>query len=66
MKAVDELRTHEKEVVTSRIEVANLLSQASKAERITDLAELTGIGRTTIYWLIKVWSNDKNDENRNP
>lgn len=64
MEAVHRLREHEQEVVKYRTEVANLLSEAVEKDRVTDLADITGIGRTTIYWLIRVWSNKPN-ENRN-
>ena len=48
-----------------RIEVANALVKASKSQSITSLSLITGINRTTIYWLIETWSDDAtNNGNR--
>ncbi len=63
MEAVYKLRKSEQEVIDSRKEVANLLVIASSTQPVTGLSMMTGIGRTTIYWLMRVWSD--NSENRN-
>lgn len=63
MEAVNRLRQAEKEVIEARSDVANLLVTATSTQPVTGIAMLTGINRTTIYWLMKTWSNI--DENRN-
>lgn len=66
MEAVHKLRHSEQEVVDYRKEVANLLVKASSTQPVTGLSMMTGIGRTTIYWLMRVWSDENSNENRNP
>ena len=63
LEAVNRLRKAEKEVVETRREVADLLVKASATQPVTGLSMMTGIGRTTIYWLMRTWST--NSENRN-
>jgi len=47
-----------------RIEVANALAKAARNTSITSLSLITGINRTTIYWLIATWSDNAVDNNR--
>jgi hypothetical protein len=63
MEAVNRLKTAETEVIEAREQVANLFVLAAKTQPVTGLAMMTGIGRTTIYWLMRTWST--NSENRN-
>ncbi len=60
LEAVQKLRKSEQEVVEYRKEVANLLVVASSTQPVTGLSMMTGIGRTTIYWLMRVWSDSEN------
>ncbi len=63
MEAVNRLNSAEEEHRKIREEVANLLREAVKTNQVTNLSRMTGINRTTIYWLINTWST--RDENRN-
>jgi hypothetical protein len=63
VEAVDRFKKAEQEVIESRKVVADLLVIASKTQPVTGISILTGINRTTIYWLMKTWSNS---EDRNP
>lgn len=56
VEAVNRLNDVEKEYKKVREEVANLLSKAAETQQVTNLSRLTGINRTTIYWLINTWS----------
>lgn len=56
LEAVHRLNAKEKEYQQAREEVANLLKEAAKTNQVTNLSRLTGINRTTIYWLISTWS----------
>lgn len=62
LEAVARLNSTEEEYKRQREEVANLLKEATKTNQVTNLARMTGINRTTIYWLIHTWSTS--DENR--
>lgn len=62
VEAVDRWNNLDEEYRQTRIEVAELLEEAARTMNITDLARLTRINRTTIYWLIKTWS----PKNANP
>jgi hypothetical protein len=62
LEAVGRLNSKEDEYRKAREEVANLLKEAVKTNQVTNLARMTGINRTTIYWLIHTWSTD--NENR--
>jgi hypothetical protein len=63
MEAVNRLNSAEEQHRKIREEVANLLREAVKTNQVTNLSRMTGINRTTIYWLINTWST--RDENRN-
>lgn len=67
LEAVNRLNKIEADFYSTRIEVAKLLKEAAKNEQVTILSQLTGINRTTIYWLINTWSsaNDHNDNRNN-
>lgn len=58
LEAVNHLRRAEQEVHNMRILVATLLDNAAKYQSISDLARITDINRTTIYWLINTWSTN--------
>lgn len=62
LEAVTRLKSSEEEFQKARQEVADLLKELAKTNQVTNLARLTGINRTTIYWLIHTWSTP--DENR--
>lgn len=62
MEAVNRLNLIEEEYRSTREEVANLLREAAKTNQVTNLSRITGINRTTIYWLMNTWST--NNENR--
>lgn len=62
LEAVNKLKSKEEEFQKARQEVADLFKELSKTNQVTNLARLTGINRTTIYWLIHTWSTQ--DENR--
>lgn len=62
LEAVRKLNSKEEEFRKAREEVANLFKELSETNQVTNLARLTGIKRTTIYWLISTWSTK--DENR--
>ena len=53
LEAVDRLRIAEKEMDDAKGIVAQLLKVASSTQPVTTLSRLTGIKRTTIYWLIE-------------
>jgi len=53
LEAVDRLRIAEKEMDDAKGTVAQLLKVASSTQPVTTLSRLTGIKRTTIYWLIE-------------
>lgn len=61
LEAVTLLNAYEQDYKKQREEVANLLREAMKTNQVTNLSRLTGINRTTIYWLINTWST--NNEN---
>lgn len=61
LEAVDRLNKAENEYNKVRTEVADLLSEASRTEQVTNLARLTKINRSTIYWLMKTWSTTRED-----
>lgn len=63
LSAVQRMNAAEKEFQDSRIQVATLLDKAAKTHTVTSLAILTGIGRTTIYWMIHNWSDERNGNN---
>lgn len=65
LEAVDKLKETESDYLTIRSEVATLLKELSRTESITNLSRLTKINRSTIYWLIKTWSNSANGNSRN-
>lgn len=50
---------------STRREMATMFSRASSTQPISGLSRITGIKRTTIYWLINNWSTgedtDSND-----
>lgn len=56
MEAVYRLNSAEEEYRKAREEVANLLKEAAATQQVTNLSRLTGINRTTIYWLMNTWS----------
>ena len=56
VEAVQHLNKSEEEYRKAREEVANLLKKAAETQQVTNLSRLTGINRTTIYWLINTWS----------
>lgn len=64
MEAVDKYNELEEEFQKVRIQLSNLLKNAAETQQITQLARLTKIKRTTIYWLINTWS-DENSGNGN-
>jgi len=64
LEAVLKLNSDEIEYKKQREVVANLLLKAMKTNQVTNLARMTGINRTTIYWLIHTWSTQ--DENGSP
>jgi hypothetical protein len=53
LEAVNRLRTAEEEVNDAKGTVAQLLKVASSTQPVTTLSRLTGIKRTTIYWLME-------------
>lgn len=61
LEAVARLNSKEEEYRRVRQEVADLLCEAVKTNQVTNLSRLTGINRTTIYWLMHTWST-KNEE----
>jgi hypothetical protein len=65
VEAVDKLKRAEQEVIETRKTVADLLVIATKTQPVTGISILTGINRTTIYWLMKTWSNGENGNTRN-
>jgi hypothetical protein len=60
VEAVDRLKKSEQEVIDNRKVVADLLVIATKTQPVTGISILTGINRTTIYWLMKTWSKNEN------
>ena len=60
MEAVNKYNKLEAEFHAHRIIVASLLQKASETQQVTQLARLTKINRTTIYWLINTWSESNN------
>ncbi len=56
LEAVTRLNTLDEDYKKQREEVANLLRKAMTTNQVTNLSRLTGINRTTIYWLINTWS----------
>lgn len=65
VEAVNRLKEAEQEVIETRRTVADLLVIATKTQPVTGISILTGINRTTIYWLMKTWSNSENGNTRN-
>lgn len=66
MEAVNRLNLIEEEYRSTREQVANLLKEAAKTNQVTNLSRITGINRTTIYWLINTWStSNENGSSRN-
>ena len=65
VEAVDKLKKAEQEVIETRKAVADLLVIATRTQPVTGISILTGINRTTIYWLMKTWSNSENGNTRN-
>lgn len=59
-EAVTRYNTAEKEYTEAKTKVADLLEIAVKTQSPTLLAEFTKINRSTIYWLIRVWSTNAN------
>lgn len=64
MEAVEKYNKLEQDFLEIRTQVSNLLKKAAETQQVTQLSRLTGINRTTIYWLINTWST-KNNGNSN-
>ncbi|HEY9657994.1 MAG TPA: hypothetical protein V6C65_05985 [Allocoleopsis sp.] len=65
LEAVARFKTAELEAKSARIELANAIETASKNQPMTLLSQLTGINRTTLYWLMNNWRSDSENSNRN-
>lgn len=66
VESVRRLKQAEQELKAARTETATLFKKAALTQPVTSLSRLTEINRTTIYWLIRVWSESGNsDDNRN-
>lgn len=65
IEAVDRLRDAEKSFLEIRQEVADLFCTAARNQQVTQLSIMTGINRTTIYWLMRTWSTNANSVNGN-
>ena len=61
LEAVDRFNKAENEYTKARTEVADLLSEAARTEQVTNLSRITKINRSTIYWLMKTWSTNRED-----
>lgn len=65
MEAVERYRKLDEEFFQARQDLADLLKRASENQQVTNLARLTKINRTTIYWLIRTWSRNENGSTGN-
>lgn len=61
LEAVERYNKLDQEFFEARQDLADLLKQASEHQQVTNLARLTSINRTTIYWLIRTWSRSSED-----
>lgn len=61
VESVKRLKRAEQELRDARAATATLFEQAARTQPITSLSRLTDINRTTIYWLIRVWSESGTD-----
>lgn len=64
-EAVKRLQDLEEQYRLAKIEVADLFLVASNTQSITTLSLFTGVNRTTIYWLMRVWSTNANKNRSN-
>jgi len=64
LEAVTRYNQLDKEFYEARQDLADLLKQAAENQQVTNLARLTKINRTTIYWLIRTWSRNENRSSR--
>lgn len=58
LEAVDKLRTIEQEEENARKNVAQLLKIASSTQPVAAISRITGIKRTTIYYLISKYVSE--------
>lgn len=65
MEAVERYNRLDEEFFRARQDLADLLKKASEHQQVTNLARLTKINRTTIYWLIRTWSRSEDRSSRN-
>jgi hypothetical protein len=65
MEAVDRYNRLDEEFFEARQNLADLLKQASENQQVTNLARMTKINRTTIYWLMRTWSRSENRSSGN-
>lgn len=65
LEAVERYNKLDEEFYQARQDLADLLKQASENQQVTNLARLTKINRTTIYWLMRTWSRSENGSSGN-
>lgn len=64
LEAVARFKQTESDAKEARVKLADAISTASQKQPMTLLAKLTGINRTTLYWLMNNWRSDSEDRNR--
>lgn len=60
VEAAQRLREAEEELKNARKFIANVIARAAKNQQVTRIAQITGINRTTIYWLMNNWGTSEN------